>query len=769
MKGSYFDYIYDDRIPGKKELLSSFERLERGIALSNNGQHRFAMEEYSKGIALNKFEAELWFHLGIAQFALGQVVEAVQSYRKALHYNPIHIKSLLNMGTIFHELGDLHQAMKAYDRVLQILDKSKQLQEAPFILIDYLRVQANTVLIWYQIGEVSKALSIARSVLTDLSALDAMPASHPDFLVMMDLRDSFFAHILTMQRSVVVWKDTEVLLHRLMNSTWRNLARNKRGPLLPFDTLLYDIPLHQRLAISQVTCRKNSAFVNAVHSIYKEDSDFVVGFVTADIGNHPTGVLLNGLLQSLKLSMANKSVQKIIIIIYNIGPVSNSSSVRSSIIAAVDYFYDLPLMDSIPLKLKKLYGSHNLDVIVDLQVHTQGSQMELIAAHPPQVTTVNYLVYPGTSGCGFMNYLLADKIVTPPEHARQYSERLVIMPPTYQVAYYREYKNYEGIGGAEESKAVISFQEVVERKLRIRRQLGIPEDAVVLCNFNKLDKIDFVSFQVWMEIMQRVPNSVLWILRPSPVMHNDTQGQQGASNMSQFAELELRAALQHFGIEERRLIFANRTDKHAHIYRHLAADLFVDTFTYTAHSTATDALFGGLPLLTMSGDSFPNRVGASLLSGLLHDSQDDSIVDVRNLLLAHNKKEFADRAVELLQNKDVLSRIQCALLLHLYNQYGVFSLDETSEMRDVRYANHFIAMLQAMKEVKAFAYNFHGEVDLDGLKPQDHSSTLACCVQILSNLEFSKEKGTVQHQIVQFLMKGHEKRFTDKITNIQGI
>ncbi|RYH28736.1 tetratricopeptide repeat protein [archaeon] len=467
VRGNHFDYMYDERITNKKDVLAAYDCIQRGISLSKEGQHTLATEEYIKGIVHNKYEAELWFHLGVSYAFLGQVMEAVQAYQNALHYNPIHIKSFLNMGTIFHELGDLHQAMKAYERVVAIFDSTKALQVEPYVLIDCLRVQANRVLIWYQVGEVSKAISISRAMLSGLPSIDAVHADQPEFRVLAELRDSFLAHILTMQRSVVVWNDTEVLLHRLLNITLSNVAMNKRGPLLPFDTLLYDIPLHQRLAISQITCRQYSAHVNTVRSVYQEDDSLVVGFVTVDIGNHPTGVLLDGLLRLLKLNKANAG-QQVTTVVYNIGPISNTSLVRRSIISAADHFYDLPLIDSFLVKLKKLYGSHNLDVIVDMQVHTQGSQMELIAAHPPQVIAINYLVYPATSGCGFMNYLLADNIVSPSEHARQYAERLVMMPPSYQVAYYREYQSHE-VGLEASTHLSFTLHSILESKADIRR------------------------------------------------------------------------------------------------------------------------------------------------------------------------------------------------------------------------------------------------------------------------------------------------------------
>ncbi len=169
----------------------------------------------------------------------------------------------------------------------------------------------------------------------------------------------------------------------------------------------------------------------------------------------------------------------------------------------------------------------------------------------------------------------------------------------------------------------------------LRNKFGLPNrpDDVILCNFNKLDKLEPQTFQIWMQIMCRVKHSYLWLLLPSK--HKE-KNNIAINNLYSIAQL--------FGIERERLIFAPRVPKTEHIRRHLAADLFLDSIVYGAHSTSTDALRGGLPVLTLEGGDFPNRVAASLYASFNTESGSSTLQS----LVCHSAKEYEDVAVHLL-------------------------------------------------------------------------------------------------------------------------
>jgi protein O-GlcNAc transferase len=189
---------------------------------------------------------------------------------------------------------------------------------------------------------------------------------------------------------------------------------------------------------------------------------------------------------------------------------------------------------------------------------------------------VNYLGYPGTMGAPYMDYLIADRIVIPQEDRQFYSEQIVYLPDTYQ---------------ANDSPRSISPNPVS------RRDAGLPEDAFVFCCFNGSQKILPPVFESWMRILARCENSVLWLLE-------DNQG----------ASANLRREAQSRGIAAERLIFARYEQPARHLARLRLADLVLDTLPYGAHTTASDALWAGVPVLSRIGSSFAGRVAASLLT-----------------------------------------------------------------------------------------------------------------------------------------------------------
>lgn len=257
-------------------------------------------------------------------------------------------------------------------------------------------------------------------------------------------------------------------------------------------------------------------------------------------------------------------------------------------------------------------------IAVDLQGHTLGTRMELMAMRVAPVQA-SYLIFPGTSGASFIDAILVDSIVVPPESAQTFAEKLVYLPGCYQI---NDYERHQ-------FARIESHRE--QHVDRLRKSHGLPSTpSIVFCNFNKNDKLDPTSFSVWMSVMRRVPGSVLWMLQPSKRRAFDT------------IRLNLQAEAAANGIRHSRIVWASRVPKVEHLIRHEAADLFLDTFVYGAHSTATDALRGGVPFLTMRGQTFPQRVGVSLLS---------NVGASQALLACDSLKEFEDMAVFLTTTK----------------------------------------------------------------------------------------------------------------------
>jgi predicted O-linked N-acetylglucosamine transferase (SPINDLY family) len=214
---------------------------------------------------------------------------------------------------------------------------------------------------------------------------------------------------------------------------------------------------------------------------------------------------------------------------------------------------------------------------VDLKGFTQDSRSGIFArrAAPLQV---NYLGYPGTMGAPYMDYMIVDRTVVPERSRRHYAEKLIYLPHSYQVN--------------DDRRAIA--EGVVQRAAQ-----GLPERGFVFCCFNNNFKITPGIFERWMSILRRVPGSVLWLLKDNA---------RAARNLRREAEDR------QVGAE--RLVFAGRVKLPDHLARHRAADLFLDTWPCNAHTTASDALWAGLPVLTLAGEAFASRVAASLLSAV---------------------------------------------------------------------------------------------------------------------------------------------------------
>jgi protein O-GlcNAc transferase len=248
------------------------------------------------------------------------------------------------------------------------------------------------------------------------------------------------------------------------------------------------------------------------------------------------------------------------------------------------------------------------DIVVDLTGYTQGSRSGVFA-HRAAPVQVSYLGYAGTSGAPYMDYLLADEVVIPSGDERYYSERIVRLPHCYLPN-----DDRREIGPAP-----------------TRAQAGLPESGLVLCAFTNAYKINPPVFDVWMKLLREVPRSVLWLRG---------MGSEARENLLREAQAR--------GVEVERLIFAPHVKGMAeHLGRHRLADLYLDTLPYNAHSTACDALWSGVPVLTCAGRSFASRVAASALTAVGLPE-----------LITHSLGEYESRALELAQQPQRLLELR---------------------------------------------------------------------------------------------------------------
>jgi protein O-GlcNAc transferase len=255
--------------------------------------------------------------------------------------------------------------------------------------------------------------------------------------------------------------------------------------------------------------------------------------------------------------------------------VDDESEIRQRIVSAFDQFYDVRTKSD--EEVAKLLHELRVDIAIDLQGYTQDSRPGVLAYRPAPIQA-NYLGFPGTMGAEFLDYVIADRMVVPFEQQPFYTEKIVHLPDCYQV---------------NDSKKNIA------ERTPTRQETGLPEKGFVFCCFNNNWKITPDVFSIWMRLLHAIEGSVLWLL-------GDNKN----------AEQNLRKQAQARGIDPSRLVFAGLLPLDEHLARHRQADLFLDTLPYNAHTTASDALWTGLPLVTRLGESFAGRVAASLLNAI---------------------------------------------------------------------------------------------------------------------------------------------------------
>lgn len=322
-----------------------------------------------------------------------------------------------------------------------------------------------------------------------------------------------------------------------------------------------------------------------------------LGYFSADFNAHATSHLIAGLFRAHDRG-------KFEVIAYSLTN-APSDPVQRQMMASVDRWVDASALSEEAIVSR--VRDDGIHIALDLNLYTH--RQPAFFARRVAPVQANYLGFPGTAGADCYDYVIGDSVVTSYEHAAHFSERIVTLPHSYQPT---------------------DFRPMSPVSRPHRAALNLPEDGFVFCCFNDSFKITPDVFDIWMSLLRRIERSVLWLLEPS------------ASAMR-----NLHAEAHKRGVADNRIVFASRVPLQDHIARHAAADLFLDTFHYNAHTTASDALWAGLPLLTKIGETFPSRVAASLVTAA-------GVPE----LVTRTAADYEQRARELALNPEALAQIK---------------------------------------------------------------------------------------------------------------
>jgi protein O-GlcNAc transferase len=368
-------------------------------------------------------------------------------------------------------------------------------------------------------------------------------------------------------------------------------------------TLLYvhdDLDLQTMLIknyIKDMSLKKNaSKILNFIKKLNKQI--IKVAYFSSDFGEHPVG---RQIVEMFELHDRNEF--ETFLFSFKDHP---KSALKDRMMKSSDHFIEVH--DKSFLEIIDLVRSLNIDIAVDLNGYTDDSKTEIFSARVAPIQ-VNYLGYPGTMGADFMDYIVADKIVIPKEYMEKYSEKIVYLPNSFMVN--------------------DRLKKISEQKFT-RSDFGLKDDQFVFCCFSVVYKITEEIFKTWMNILNKVPNGVLWLLESNEIAKNNI-----------IKEFEKN------GISSKRVSFLKFSEHSIYLATHRLADLFLDTFPYNSHSTASESLWAGLPLITLTGKSFHTRVAASILNAI-------------NLpeLVTNSFEEYEKLAIELALNPQKLKNIK---------------------------------------------------------------------------------------------------------------
>lgn len=555
-----------------------------GNALHLLGRHDEAIAHYERAIALKPDYAEAHWNIGNALRALGRPDDAIARYEQALAIRPDYAEAYNAIGNALLMLARPEDAIIHYKKALAA---RARYPDAYINLGDALQSLDREV---EAIAEYDKALAIRPDdpealskrgdALAELERYDEALRSFKQALVIDPDHAHAFNAMASAAKTACDWKLTAKLSREAV-------ARVAAGKLVEAFTFLgYSSDPSLQLACARSFIRDEIAVPppRLWNGTIWQNSKIRIAYLSADFRMHATAYLTAELFERHDRSRFE-------VVGVSFGS-DDRSEMRDRLMRGFDQFLDVRFKSD--RDVARTLSDLRIDIAIDLSGLTYGCRPGILARRPAPVQ-VNYLVYPGTTGADFIDYILADPMVLPFDQQRFCTEKIVHLPECYQVN--------------DSARAVAEAP--------TRQDAGLPAEGFIFCCFNNSNKLTAEMFGIWMRLLHRVQGSVLWLLRANAA-----------------AEENLRREVAARGVDPARLVFATRTKVEQHLARYRLADLFLDTLPYNAHTTASDALWAGLPLITCRGESFPGRVAASLLHAVgLPELVTDSLEDYEALAL----------------------------------------------------------------------------------------------------------------------------------------
>lgn len=553
--------------PGHVQALNNL-----GNTLFSEGRHADAVARYEQARALHPRHPDAYVHLGNVAVEQSDFALAKNWYEQALAVEPRCIDAYRNLGRMQLAAGARHQALDYFKRAAALAPRDAD------VCVDLggayrdLGAYAEAIAAYRQAVSLDPGQAVALYELAETLKIggcfdEAIACYEQALAIKVDYFPALGALIYARQLTCA-WDGIEVL--------WAQSRREAigvaGGGITPFSILSQPTTAQEQLACAVAWAAQNLKAYAASRSSLGFDfasrprtgGRLRIGYLSWDYHQHATSYLIAELFEL-------HDRDRFEVFAYSYGP-DDGSAIRSRLRTASDHFIDLAAVSH--AEAAQAIYRDGIDILVDLKGYTMGARPQIMALRPAPVQ-VNWLGFPGSMGTDCIDYILADPFVIPPGADDSYSEKVIRLPGCYQIN-----DRHRQIADVVAGRAAV----------------GLPAEAVVFCCFNQTNKILPDVFAVWMRLLAAVPHAVLWLLE---------------SNRWAVENLR-RYAAQH-GIAPERIVFAPVAPLAEHLARYRLADLALDTFPYTSHTTGSDALWVGCPLVTCAGSTFASRVAGSLL------------------------------------------------------------------------------------------------------------------------------------------------------------
>ena len=592
-----------------------------GNAYLQTKKFDLAIDYYKKTISSDQNHFNAYNNLGGTLLTLGRYKEAIEIFKKTIKIKPDFSDAYSNLASCYHNLKQYEDSILNYNKAIKLNPKNFAAYNNLGSTYKEINQNENAIKNFNIAKKINPDYYIAYNNLGNhFQEIKLYEDAIKNYKKVVELKPDFkfaIGKLMHAKMRISYWHEYEEHLDNLINS-----FKKKNKTITPFPFLsLIDNPEYHK---TNAEIYSKEQFIGPKkeqleRKIIKNEK-IKLGYFSPDFRDHPILHLTREIFQ-----FHNKS--KFEIYAFSFGPKEEYENLEE-VKGFFTKFIDIRSMSD--QEVANLSQEIGIDIAIDLCGFTAWNRAKIFffRAAPIQI---NYLGYPGTMGSEFMDYIIADKTVIPENEKINFSEKVAYLPNCYQPN--------------------TKIDSLIEKDFS-RTDFNLPEDAFVFCNFNSSYKITPNIFNVWMNILKKTPKSVLWLLKSNNA---------ACENIWKTAEKK--------GIDRNRIIFADRLPHYDHLKRIALADIFLDTFPYNAHTTASDTIRMGVPIIALMGKSFASRVSSSILNQ----------VNMKELITT-NTEDFQNLAIDIASNKNKLKKIKDDLNNSLSNSSLFDSVKFTKDL-----------------------------------------------------------------------------------------